>query len=217
MRLEKEPILIFVCFYLCAIYKKIFEVYLSHFVKLFYELVKKSFYKLRIANIRALYAWQANSSIYEWLMRTQFAPYLSWKKNVFGFAQRWVRFLVRVTKTKKRDTQMWGEFRLRRIFAHSPPDKRACRSTSGECEPNSRLTFRKKKCFRFYAKIASIPRTSHQNRKTRYTNVGEISPLANIRALCAWQASLSIYEWRMRTQFAPYLSWKKNVFGFARR
>ena len=26
------------------------------------------------------------------------------------------------------------EFRLRRIFAHSAPDKRACRSSSGECE-----------------------------------------------------------------------------------
>ena len=29
------------------------------------------------------------------------------------------------------------EFRLRRIFAHSTPGKRACRSPSGECEPDS--------------------------------------------------------------------------------
>ena len=30
--------------------------------------------------------------------------------------------------------EVWEEFRLRRIFAHSAPDKRACRSSSGECE-----------------------------------------------------------------------------------
>ena len=38
---------------------------------------------------------------------------------------------------QKRYAMRHPVFRLRRIFARSPPDKRACRSPSGECEPDS--------------------------------------------------------------------------------
>ena len=45
-------------------------------------------------------------------------------------------------KQKRRTVVVWGvvrEFRLWRIFARSTPDKRACRSPSGECEPYASL------------------------------------------------------------------------------
>jgi len=37
--------------------------------------------------------------------------------------------------------------------------------------PIRALPFVKKKCFRFCAKMGEIPRTSHQKKKSRYTNV----------------------------------------------
>ena len=48
----------------------------------------------------------------------------------------------------------YGELRLRRIFLHSTPDKRACRSSSAECEPLFAL-----KC------EGARHRRAHQNKK----------------------------------------------------
>ena len=59
-------------------------------------------------------------------------------------------FSIRHGSPKRKNHADWrgggkkraGEFRLWRIFARSTPDKRACRSPSGECElPQSALHF----------------------------------------------------------------------------
>ena len=119
-------------------------------------------------------------------------------------AMRRVRFLVRVTRPqeKKKAPCLWcfvREFRLWRRFARSAPAKRACRSSSGKCEPSAyahgamrRVRFlvrvirpqEKKKAPRLCSAIfGNLLRPTRLPSRKRRSNVA--NPAHTRKALCA--------------------------------